>query len=315
MREHARAGEAPDDHDAREPLYRRIDPESDQGDRPGDDARDDSHQALERHVDEAGPGQDLRSAREPEELRRPVGDGGGFHPPIVAPESPAKHPWPENNRMGQSPHGPACRREARGAARPRLSAGGRRTAPRPPARLPRRRPGDLGAPAGRALGRVPGDGLGRPGLGLVGRSTARVPARRLRRPARGAHRRPGTRAPARGGHLIGWRAGDRAVPPPPRLTAHARAGLGLRGLGRLASARRDGAAPAPGARARRPPAGRFHQGGRAHPVRRVDAGGDRGCFRGERCGVPSRRAYARWRARWPRRTCATSSRRSRFQHS
>src|SRR5829696_4538171 len=62
--EHARAREAPDDHDAREALDRRVEAEPDERDRAGGDAGRDRHRALDGHPREREPGQQPHAPRE-----------------------------------------------------------------------------------------------------------------------------------------------------------------------------------------------------------------------------------------------------------
>ena len=80
--EQAAAAEAPDDHQAGEPLDRRVNAEPHQRDRPRDQAGGKRHGALDAHVGEAGPGQPAGPARQPQPLapryaRRRRRDGRG----------------------------------------------------------------------------------------------------------------------------------------------------------------------------------------------------------------------------------------------
>ena len=61
--QHARAGEAPDDDHAGEPLDRRVQAEADQRDRAGHDAGDERDDALDAHHAQRQPGQQPHATR------------------------------------------------------------------------------------------------------------------------------------------------------------------------------------------------------------------------------------------------------------
>jgi hypothetical protein len=69
-REESRAGEAPDNDEARNPLDSRVDPETDQRDRAGKDAGRDRDRALGAYPDERELGEESSAPCSPKPVTR-----------------------------------------------------------------------------------------------------------------------------------------------------------------------------------------------------------------------------------------------------
>jgi hypothetical protein len=84
-------GEAPDDYDAGDALDRSVDPEADQGDRPGEDAGRDRDRALRAHPRQAEPRELLGAAGTPPTRSRTTHAESGDRPPSTDLELHAQH--------------------------------------------------------------------------------------------------------------------------------------------------------------------------------------------------------------------------------